>query len=504
MKQHDAMSFVEENVKTIFAYALSRVSNKEDAEDLAQDIILAILQSAPKMRNENAFFGYVWAIAANTYKKFLRKRSQLQYSKIDENLVDEADFTENIVKEEEVRILRRELSLLSHEYRKCTIAYYYDGLSCGQIADKFHITLEMVKYYLFKTRKIMKEGISMEREFGEKSFRPAAFEFNTIFSGDFNAEYRNLFNRKLPGNILLSAYYTPMTIRELSVELGVASAYLEDEIAMLEKYHLLTALHGGKYQTKLIIFTEDFTEEFHRTVKEKCQNGLFLLLDNVRKKLPEIRKIGFIGSQFEDNRLLWPLLWMLMRKGHREYENIHASVVRRDEIYEGATGVNYGTNYEDTGKGEYGNGEFAGYFKINDDYAAAFANFGILPEKNHYGQNHYEKIKEQMRMGIDRANEFPVIVLMNQEMETLEKILSFEIEQMQSVYSQMVDCAVNIMKVHAPVNVASQVEQIISSTIFFRTVGLFGACAVKSGAVEIPAEHDYNPIACYIYRITEI
>ena len=44
----NASSFVEENLKTIFAYALSRVSNKEDAEDLTNDIVLAILQSAEK------------------------------------------------------------------------------------------------------------------------------------------------------------------------------------------------------------------------------------------------------------------------------------------------------------------------------------------------------------------------------------------------------------------------------------------------------------------------
>lgn len=66
-----AVAFIEENMKTIFAYVLSRCSCKEDAEDLAGEIILAILNSSDKIRNEDAFFGYVWAIAANTYKNFL-------------------------------------------------------------------------------------------------------------------------------------------------------------------------------------------------------------------------------------------------------------------------------------------------------------------------------------------------------------------------------------------------------------------------------------------------
>ena len=72
-----AARFVEENLRTIFAYALSRVPERADAEDLTNDIVLAILQSADKIRKEEAFYGYVWGIAANTCRKFMRKRSRL-------------------------------------------------------------------------------------------------------------------------------------------------------------------------------------------------------------------------------------------------------------------------------------------------------------------------------------------------------------------------------------------------------------------------------------------
>lgn len=77
MESEKAAALVQEHLKTIFAYALSRVFNRQDAEDLAGDIILAILESAPRIRDENAFFGYIWAIASNTYKKFLRKKIRM-------------------------------------------------------------------------------------------------------------------------------------------------------------------------------------------------------------------------------------------------------------------------------------------------------------------------------------------------------------------------------------------------------------------------------------------
>ena len=258
----DASSFVEENLKIIYAYALSRVSNKEDAEDLTNDIVLAILQSADKIRKPEAFYGYVWSIAANTCKKFWRKKRNDRIIEETDVISGDEDLIEGIVEQEEVKRLRREIALLSKECRECTVAYYYEGLSCKEVSRKLDISLEMVKYYLFKTRKILKEGLPMEREFGEKSFRPTPFQFRTIFTGNSNPEYNNLFTRKLPGQILVSAYYTPMTIRELVMELGVASVYLEDEIGLLETYGLIKKLPGGRYQTNLIVFTEDFAKEF--------------------------------------------------------------------------------------------------------------------------------------------------------------------------------------------------------------------------------------------------
>ena len=109
MEQEKVSRLVEEHMKTIFAYALSRISPREDAEDLAGDIILAILQSAPGIRDENAFFGYIWSIAANTYKKFLRKRNRVRLEELEEEIPSQDDFTMEILNAAEYNTLRRSL-----------------------------------------------------------------------------------------------------------------------------------------------------------------------------------------------------------------------------------------------------------------------------------------------------------------------------------------------------------------------------------------------------------
>ncbi len=494
MQHNNVTKFVEENMKTIFAYALSRVSNKEEAEDLAGDIILAILGSANKLKNDDALFGYVWAIANNTYKKYLQKKKRYAHTEYDENdiediLLDE-DFTEDICKREQINELRRELALLSKEYRECTIAYYMDGLSCQEAAKKLGISLEMVKYYLFKTRKILKEGIGMEREFGEKSYKPSAFEFITIFSGKFNVEYKNLFNRKLPGNILLSAYYTPMTIRELSIELGVSSAYMEDEVALLEKYNLLIPLPAGKYQTNLIIFTEGYMEEFYKCTEDICTESVGKMLKQVKVKLSEIRKVGFRGADLSDDRLLWPLLWLIMHRGYLLYDS---QIDNGEELYSGENGVNYGVNFNQFCLEEYQCNSFAGYAKIDDSYAASGADFEILPKVNHYFGENEIKVKEAIYTG---SNDY--MICSKVQLSDVESVLKEQIKEMLELYEKMEVQGNKLMCVHAPKSVHSIVERVIKKTIFFNTVGLIGKCAMDSGALRIP--EDDRPVAMFVYE----
>ena len=45
--------------KVIFNYCRSRVTTREDAEDLSQDILEALLRSADSLRSEEAFYGFM-------------------------------------------------------------------------------------------------------------------------------------------------------------------------------------------------------------------------------------------------------------------------------------------------------------------------------------------------------------------------------------------------------------------------------------------------------------
>lgn len=344
----------------------------------------------------------------------------------------------------------------------------------------------------------------MEREFGEKSFKPAPFEFATLFSGNFNREYHNLFSRKLPGQILMSVYYTPMTTRELAIELGVASVYLEDEIAMLEKYNFISKTPAGKYQTNLLIFTDDFTNEFYKKAEKFVASVLAEIITSVKGKLEQVRNLNRFCEALSENRLLWSLLWVVMCQGHKKIKQEYSELQEKDTLYDGATGINYGIS-NDKADEEFGCDAFAGYSKIDENYYASAADFSVLPEKNWYFEKEDHTVladagikwKEKIYKTVSGEIQPEFMILTEAEESKLFGILSEEVVMMAKLYQQLFSCACQIMHIHAPKSVREQIERIVFQTLFFRTAGFIGGCAVKHGVLVIP---DFDGAAAMYIR----
>lgn len=315
-----ASEWITQNLTTIYGYAFARLYDKEQVDDLVSEIVCEILESAKNLQKEEAFWGFAWKIAENTFRKFIRRESAVrQVEPFDpEQTVGlyepsaEHTYLEQEEQSEALYLLRRELSLLSKTHREVCVAYYVENKRCSQIAEEQNISVEMVKYHLFKTRKLLKEGIGMTRTLGEKSYNPGTFRLD--FWGDRNM-YNGLFDRKLPGSILLAAYYTPMSAEELSMELGVSMPYLEDELQTLERAGVL-AKTGNAYQTNLVIITGDYETEFIRNTSAVYQGVAARIFEETKALLPQIRQLEFHGNDYNDNRLLFGLLNIAMVNGY--------------------------------------------------------------------------------------------------------------------------------------------------------------------------------------------
>lgn len=320
MNEKRAAELISENLTAIYGYSFARLYDKDDVDDLSSEIVCEILKSAGRLKDEESFWAFAWKIAENTFRKFIKRKElaarEEELSETTEVIfatpTPEEEYVEDETQSESIYLLRRELSLLSKVHRGVCVAYYVYNRSCSEISKEQKISVEMVKYHLFKTRKLLKEGIGMTRKLGEKSYNPGEFHLN--FWGDRN-HYDGLFNRRLPGSIVLAAYDVSMTAQELSCELGVAMPYLEEELDTLEAAGILIK-SGEKYRTNLVILTEDYERDLLGKTKTLYKEAADSLFDEAKGLLAPARALSFDGNNYDDNRLLWMLLNIASVEGY--------------------------------------------------------------------------------------------------------------------------------------------------------------------------------------------
>lgn len=376
MRRETAAELLGENLKNIFAFSISNLYDKQDAEDLTNDIIVEVLSSVDRLENDDAFYGFMWRIAENTLKKRIRKKNSVRIKhNCDFYGVNWETPEEQVIENEELMVLRRELSLLSKQYREVTVQHYVKNKSVSEISRELKISEEMVKYYLFKTRRILKEGVQMERNLGERSYNPSDFGIDFWGGGDNHYVWQT-FERKLPCNIVLAAYEKPLTLWELSLELGVSAVYLEDELDILMEHNFIKKT-GERYQTNFIIFKEDYEEDFLKMIVSTVSPEKVIkeITKTVEEQLPEFRKKDF-GLKLDDNKLRWFLInYLLFNSLERFEEKIKNVYGGFPQLSPKARGFVYGHD------NNYTYGHFQGIYDYQvEDARYGAVNYNIIKE----------------------------------------------------------------------------------------------------------------------------
>ncbi len=293
---------------------MSRTANQQDAEDLSQEILYALLQSSEGIRDEAAFYGFMWSVAGNVcrawYRKKARRNMETPYADM-VSVSDGAGLYDALSEEEEaVTLLRRELSMLSQKYRRATVLYYMHGKSCHEISGLLDISESMVKYLLFQSRNILKEGMTMERTYGTQSYEPKTLSL--YYMGEGPNRFWDLINdNKIRQNILWACLYDALCEQEIALQIGVSLPYLEDDITVLCDAGLLQN-NGKRYRTNLIILTEAYEKEKVCCVRKAADALTVCIKSFLERSETDIRAIGYRGSQMSAQALRWQMTTMLL------------------------------------------------------------------------------------------------------------------------------------------------------------------------------------------------
>ena len=297
--------------RTVYAWSVARTATAADAEDLSQEVLLAMLGAAPNLRDERAFYGFMWSVADNVYRAWLRKR-RIQPRTLADSQADPADPFAGVEASEELHLLRRELTLLGSQCRRAAVLYYVRGMKVAEVADALGVSQSMVKYLLFKARNTLREGMDMERTYGEQSYHPRRLDLR--YWGMGPNHYYGMAGTLLRQNILFACYNDALKAEQIALAVGVGLPYMEDDLAELTEVGLLKRDGAGRYRCNIVIFTEDYNRE----AAERIASEVFAIAERVKSCIAEkgdaIRALGFTGCDMNDAAFAWQMSALLLHQ----------------------------------------------------------------------------------------------------------------------------------------------------------------------------------------------
>jgi len=138
--------------------------SKEDADDLFQETFLRILEQMDKLKNVENPTSRLFSTAIYTWKEWQRKvarRNRIAPIKIyvEEEIDHHFRVEDEIILEEESRIVREIVSELPEKFRIPIILYYSIEMSTAEIASVLQLPKGTVKSRLYKGRKMVEKGL---------------------------------------------------------------------------------------------------------------------------------------------------------------------------------------------------------------------------------------------------------------------------------------------------------------------------------------------------------
>jgi len=155
----------------VYTLALKMVSNKEEAEEIAQDTFIKVYRSLEKFKGESKFSTWVYKITYNTcldsLKKSKREKKTSYIEDFSEHQVKELESALDTIDEKDRnQVIQDCLEKLPNDEAFLLTLYYFDGQSVDEISKVMNNSVSNIKVKLFRSRKklasILKERLEPE------------------------------------------------------------------------------------------------------------------------------------------------------------------------------------------------------------------------------------------------------------------------------------------------------------------------------------------------------
>lgn len=255
----NSLDFLNKFIADIYGYAVNRTASTDDAEDLAQDILVAVIDSFRRNPGVSEPERYMWKIAHNVYVDHVRKgqkiKNQVEFSVLSNLLPDKNPaLIDNVLEQEQFDLMKREIARLSEIRRKIVVMRYFEEKPLKEIAERLSISVGTVKWHLNGLRGEIGKGMNVMRTNGALSINPIKFDQIQYCGREgYDGGPQTLLASSIRQNILYAAYRKPLSVNEIADEMGVSPPYIHEEVGFLMDYNFINEVEKGKFQANIIL-----------------------------------------------------------------------------------------------------------------------------------------------------------------------------------------------------------------------------------------------------------
>lgn len=161
----------------VFALCVRMLNNRAEAEDVSQDVFVAVFKNIDSFRGDAQLSTWLYRIAANHCRnriRYLSRRNHRQNASLDDTWETEVNehIGENLPRPDRVAegkqlesIIQQALAELDEDQRLIVILRDVDHLSYAEIGDILDLAEGTVKSRLFRARLALRDRVS--REYGD-------------------------------------------------------------------------------------------------------------------------------------------------------------------------------------------------------------------------------------------------------------------------------------------------------------------------------------------------
>jgi len=168
---------VEKYQQMIFTTCMGFLHNKDEADDLTQEIFIQAYLSLVSFKNKSTFSTWIYRIAVNAScnkirksvrKNFLQRLEILTGSGKHEQLYIPSSVVDNpeniLIRQEDNDLVRRALDSLPENQRTAIILSRYDEMSQKEIAEIMNVTESAVESLLQRAKKSLYKNLAGNRK----------------------------------------------------------------------------------------------------------------------------------------------------------------------------------------------------------------------------------------------------------------------------------------------------------------------------------------------------